>query len=332
MEIRIIEASDLKKLTSVREGEEKIGQKLIPGSELVWEKLKDEAFQFVILGICEDIGPRANLGKGGAEKAWEAFLPKLINLQENQYLSGKDCCLFGNLHFENKSQSVDELREAVVEIDNQVSSIIQKIVAAGKIPIVIGGGHNNAYGLLKGSSLAMQQAINCINLDPHADFRPLEGRHSGNGFSYAKKEGFLGNYGIVALHENYNSQAMLEQLKSEGVRFNFFERIFIRQEQSFETAVQEQLDFVKSTAFGVELDMDSIEGFPASAQTPSGISPNMARQYVHKTAVSKNAIYLHLPEAAPALVENSAEQVGKLLAYLVSDFVKAKSSKMGIKV
>nr|WP_233167177.1 arginase family protein [Pedobacter sp. ASV2] len=35
-----------------------------------------------------------------------------------------------------------------------VFPIIEKIVAAGKVPIVIGGGHNNAYPIIKGSSLA----------------------------------------------------------------------------------------------------------------------------------------------------------------------------------
>jgi arginase family enzyme len=32
--------------------------------------------------------------------------------------------------------------------------------------------------------------VNAINFDAHSDFRILEGRHSGNGFSYAYEEGF----------------------------------------------------------------------------------------------------------------------------------------------
>lgn len=58
-------------------------------------------------------------------------------------------------------------------------------------PIAIGGGHNNAYPMLKGYSLAKKEKINAINCDPHADFRALEGRHSGNGFSYAVNDGYL---------------------------------------------------------------------------------------------------------------------------------------------
>jgi arginase family enzyme len=35
--------------------------------------------------------------------------------------------------------------------------------------------------------------VNAINFDAHSDFRILEGRHSGNGFSYAYEEGFQKN-------------------------------------------------------------------------------------------------------------------------------------------
>ncbi len=42
----------------------------------------------------------------------------------------------------------------------------------------------------KQSILPLAQ-INSINLDAHSDFRPAEGRHSGNGFRYAEEDGYL---------------------------------------------------------------------------------------------------------------------------------------------
>jgi len=327
MEIQLIEEKDLKSLTAVRSGELKIGETLIPGSRVDWDQIEHESFKYVILGLCEDIGPRANHGRGGADSSWEALIPQFVNLQANRFLSGSQCCLFGCLRFEESQNDIQSLREKVKSIDHRVAGLIKKIVEAGKTPIVIGGGHNNAYGLLKGCSQAIDQPLNCINLDPHADFRALEGRHSGNGFSYAKAEGFLGNYGIVGLHESYNSQSIYERMDSEGVRYDFFEDIFVRAKKSFAACIREQLKWLGNSAYGIELDMDSIENFPASAQTPSGISPNLARQYLHLAASNKNAIYLHLAEAAPILVKNSAKQVGKMLGYLISDFIKAREEK-----
>jgi len=34
----------------------------------------------ILLGIPEDIGPRANLGKSGSHKGWGAFLKKFCSL------------------------------------------------------------------------------------------------------------------------------------------------------------------------------------------------------------------------------------------------------------
>jgi formiminoglutamase len=50
-----------------------------------------------------------------------------------------------------------------------------------------------------------KENVNAINFDAHSD-RILEGRHSGNGFSYAYEEGFLKKYFIFGLHENYTSK------------------------------------------------------------------------------------------------------------------------------
>lgn len=314
---------ELEQLVSLREGETKLGENI-----QVEKAIKDSSARFVLLGIPEDIGPRANCGRGGSDSAWRAFLPKFLNVQESNTLNGEDILLLGAFDFStlDRATTLEQQREQVSIIDDEVTELIQQIVQVNKIPLVIGGGHNNAYGLLKGTSIAKNQNINCINLDPHADFRAIEGRHSGNGFSYAKKEGYLEKYSIVGLHENYNSQNMVDQLIRDGIDFSTYESIFLRNELQFNDAINKALHFVKDDTYGVELDCDAIEHFPSSAQTPSGISALQARQYIHMAASNKNAAYLHLPEAAPSLVANSSEQVGKLLSYLVSDFIRAKNS------
>lgn len=330
MPINFITPEDLSRLTSRREGETKIGETIVAGSSVSIDELRTTSAPFVILGIPEDIGPRANCGVGGSHSAWEPFLSKFANIQENAFTKGSDYILLGNVDC-SKWNNIDTndlstLRQAVAELDEVVSGTIEAIVSAGKIPIIIGGGHNNAYGALKGSAQALKRAVHCINLDPHADYRPAEGRHSGNGFSYARREGFLGEYAILGLHENYNSNNMLQQLKKDAIHYRLFEDIFVRGKVTFPNAMRQLLSTVNTDAYGVELDCDAIEGFPSSAQSPSGISANQARQYVSAAGSSANALYLHLPEAAPSLVTGSAGQVGKLLAYLVSDFARARKN------
>ena len=95
-----------------------------------------------------------------------------------------------------KNKPVEYLRDVVSEIDIHVADVIQQVVSCNKIPIIIGGGHNNSYGNIKGTALAKGKPVNAINFDAHSDFRILEGRHSGNGFSYAYEEAFLKKYFI----------------------------------------------------------------------------------------------------------------------------------------
>lgn len=329
MNFNLLEKEDISQYTFLRDGEQKIGETILAGADYMLDNLKDCSAKFIVFGICEDVGPRANGGRGGSDTAWKPFMSKFLNIQETNELNGSSILMLGTFDFSDiegyEFGSLKTLKKIVATIDDSISSIVEFIVSAGKIPIVIGGGHNNSYGLLKGSSKALGHSINCVNLDPHADYRKLEGRHSGNGFSYAKAEGFLDKYSIIGLHENYNSKEMIDRMENDLIDYSTFEAIFLRNEIDYEDAITISLTFVSASAFGIELDCDAIENFPSSAQTPTGISALQARKYIYQAARLQNATYLHIPEAAPALVENSEDQVGKLLSYLVSDFVRGNS-------
>lgn len=330
MPLNLLEKSDLNKILKFREGEEKIGEQMRLGEELQAKDLEDLDSQFVIIGVPEDVGPRANLGKAGAESGWEYFLPAFINLQQNLFLKGDDILLLGTIDIREMphyhSNDVSKLRALVARLDQEVSELVKMVVKAEKTPILIGGGHNNAYGLIKGVSEAIGEKINCINLDPHADYRVKEGRHSGNGFRYAREEGYLDRYHICGLHQNYNSASMMELLESDqGLSYDSFDHYIIQGNGTLKEMLKGGLAKVNKSAFGVELDCDGIQHFPSSAQTSSGFSPNQARMYTYKAASEKNATYFHLTEAAPALAGDQAAAWGKLMAYLVSDFIKGRS-------
>ena len=122
------------------------------------------------------------------------------------------------------------LFEMVDHIDQEVSKLCFKLIRHKKIPIVVGGGHNNCYGIIKGLSLGLTTPINVINMDTHSDYRILEGRHSGNGFSYAKHDSYLDKYCILGLQENYTSKDVLDKLKKKKKILTYtFEDLYIRQ-------------------------------------------------------------------------------------------------------
>ncbi|HQE11223.1 MAG TPA: formimidoylglutamase [Flavipsychrobacter sp.] len=327
-----IKSTEISELISYRAGETKLGEniKTIQGTD--WKnELATSTAKFVLLGIPEDIGVRANLGIGGTQSLWQPALKAVLNIQDTPFLSGKNLLVLGHFDFttwmtESKNATLEELRRMVAAIDEEVYPLIETIVATGKIPIVIGGGHNNAYPNIKGASRAMNKKINCVNLDAHSDFRIKEGRHSGNGFRYAKDEGYLDKYALIGLHENYNSAPIIQELEQhQDIYYNTYDSIFIREQLSYSHALNEAYKFIHHNTIGIELDLDCIADTLSSAATPCGITTLQARQYIHFFGQHESVAYLHLTEGAVMLDDGRENKLTpKLAAYLVTDFMKAQ--------
>ncbi len=299
------------RFVSVRTGETKLGQRLA----------SIEAATYVLIVIAESVGPRANHGKSGAENGGEAFLSKLLNMQSNEFLSGDSLCVWGTIQMEREEPHV-ALHDYVSELDDFIQDVLTDVVNAGQVPIVVGGGHNNAFPLIRFKSQQLGQRLTIVNLDAHADYRSLEGRHSGNSFSYAFNQGFIDKYHVFGLHPRYNSQKIIDDLRKDNHYFTFDTSYLDQGVNYLDDFVVLQERFQKNNAHvGLELDMDAIAYMPSSAMTPVGISLNVARQYIRTFGTLKNVDYLHLPEAAPK-TDREAAWVGKALAYFVTDFIE----------
>lgn len=318
-ELNLISVEMLGNLVAVREGETKAGQKMKAS-----ESLADAEVKYVVLGISEDIGPQSNGGFPGSDTAFSCFVKRFVNVQSNAFFSGDSVGIIGEIKSLIKYENAEQGRKAVAELDDFVVQVLTPYVESGLIPIVIGGGHNNAFPLIKTVSQALEKSIGVINFDPHADFRPLEGRHSGNPFSYAFHETFMDFYAVFGLHQNYNSQFILDELAKNEMLFSFQDD-YLSGVADFQEDLEHFFEIISQKTYGMELDMDSIAYMPSSAFSPSGMTLEQARKYVIKLASSTEVAYFHLPEAAP---KNSQEEavVGKALTYLVTDFIKSNSN------
>lgn len=329
--LKIYSKEDVSAYINTRAGETKFGEKISFIEQL--DDLKNHKAKYVLLGIPEDIGVRANYGNAGTSQAWKAALGALLNIQHNYLTNAENLILLGEINCDqqmaqaddislSENHAVEELGALVEQLDHKVSSVIKAIVASHKIPIIIGGGHNNSYGNLRGTSEGLNSKVNCINFDAHTDFRALEHRHSGNGFSYAYEDGYLNNYFIFGLHRNYTSQSVYNEIEkhSEKVKFNLFKDIAIKNKLSFTEAIQEAETHSCNDNFGIELDMDSIELMGSSAMTPSGFSLTQSRQFLTHFSKHKYVRYIHICEGSPK-AGTFPNQIGKAIAYLVSDVV-----------
>lgn len=327
--IKLYNYKTVHKWINTRPGESKFGEKVNYLEN--FEALSHHKAKYVLLGIPEDIGVRANQGKPGTSNAWQVCLTALLNTQANRYTNPENVILLGEVRcqeFMTKSSNIDnedpnyrpKLGDLVSGIDQIVTEVVQKIVDAGKIPVIIGGGHNNAYGNIKGTSLAIKKPLNVLNIDAHTDLRTPDYRHSGNGFSFAKKENFLGKYRIFGAHRNYTPDYIFKELdESSNDQYYLFEHLLLKSSAEINKVFQEELSLTAQDDFGLELDCDAISKFPSSAQSPSGFSFNMVRNFVALAGKEENIKYLHICEAAPTPA--SETEVGKALSYLITDFI-----------
>lgn len=335
-----ITKDEIESATSVRSGETKVGEVLMSTScepvENPSERLQKSYASGVRYGIIlvpEDIGPRGNLGRPGAASAPDAFLANFCNMQFNRFYDYSKVMVAGRVELkdlQNESQgaSTEKLRELCETVDERVQTAVELVVNAGLKPIVLGGGNNNSLPTIRGVSIAAQikDGINCINCDPHADYRNIEGRHSGNPFSYAQKEGLLNKYCVFALHESYNSEDMMERLNRDGFIYFSYEECFVRKDQTYEEQLEDAAKYFQedSKPLGVELDLDSIKSMPSSALTPVGITEEEAVQFIHSMTSQFQTHYLHLSEGAPnCTTDDGIRKVGKFMALAVNTFLKA---------
>lgn len=329
-----------------RAGETRVGQ-VVAWLELAQDYqtqltvARERGAEVALVGVPESIGPRANHGRGGAEDGWPAFLQAFLNLQATPAMPVQELLLVGSVDCDDLMQSardvttddpeqVAELRALVAQIDDRVQAVVQPLFAAGFEVLLIGGGHNNAYPLLKSLAEVAGQGCGAINLDPHADFRMREGRHSGNGFNYAHHEGALQHYHIMSLHEGKNTADSMRDLNLAGFNYHNIHELY---DLWFVEALQEVCHTAKEwqAPLGIEVDLDAITQAPASAYNLTGVTMGQSYRFVAELAALASVRYLHLAEGAPACdpAGHAAgmRHAGQLLSELAVGYLRGRTHR-----
>jgi formiminoglutamase len=135
----------------------------------------------VLLGFPQDEGVRRNHGRPGAAEAPDAIRHALYRLVPWDPASDIDLPQHRPLDLGNLrvSGSLEESQEALAEV---LAGVLQR----GAVPVILGGGHETAYGHYLGYVRAGLSA-GIINIDAHLDIRPFQTArgHSGSPFRQA---------------------------------------------------------------------------------------------------------------------------------------------------
>jgi len=333
--LRPTTAEAISAMTPVRAGERKLGEtvRTMPVGTGLAEGLRalPEA-GFVVVLVPEDIGVRGNGGRPGAAHLAQAALRRLLAMQDNALVRGASIVVAGEVAVQDLMQQavgLDASRPAdlarlhalTAEVDARVSAVVAEIAREGRRVILLGGGHENAFGLLAGLRAALAAPLACVNLDAHADLRADAGRHSGNPFSKAIEAGHLDAYAMIGLHESYLNEHMATRIAGEARLHATTLDAVLRGERTVREACEKALVFVGHRPCSLEVDLDVVAGMSASAASPSGLSADEVRRCVCTLAAGMDARALHICEGIPG--EGDASGAGKLAALIACDFIKA---------
>jgi formiminoglutamase len=138
------------------------------------------AGQAVLLGFPCDEGVRRNHGRRGAALAPDAIRDCLYRLTSWDPVTEVDLASLPVLDLGNLRIDAD-----LAAAQERLGQVVAEVLKAGAVPIVLGGGHETAFGHYLGYvGAGLECAI--INIDAHLDVRPYpHGPHSGSPFRQA---------------------------------------------------------------------------------------------------------------------------------------------------
>jgi formiminoglutamase len=134
-----------------------------------------KAGRAVLVGFPQDEGVRRNHGRPGAAEAPAQIRHWLDRLTLWDGGSDVDLTQSPPLDLGNVRIAGD-----LEETQQGLGEVIGAILATRAIPIVLGGGHETAYGHYLGY-VAAQRRVGIMNIDAHLDVRPYPGGHGHSG-------------------------------------------------------------------------------------------------------------------------------------------------------
>lgn len=276
----------------------------------------------VVLGFACDAGVKRNLGRRGA-----AGGPLVIRKALSNLTCDKDFCIYdaGTVFCEN-----DALEEAQSELARQVCSILKN---NGR-PIVIGGGHEVAWGSFLGAQKylhAEKKSVGIVNFDAHFDLRnSARGASSGTPFrqcqAYCEQQGLAFNYQVFGINPAANTQALFNFAESHDVIWHCDVECHLANMQVLHASLRNFIGKCDALYVTICMDVFSTAYAPGvSAPAVLGMEPLLAIKLIEKIkrVCDERSIPLLLMDVAEMNPRfDRDDQTSKLAARLIYEVVK----------
>nr|WP_299074196.1 formimidoylglutamase [uncultured Allomuricauda sp.] len=273
-----------------------------------------------LLGYACDEGVKRNQGRIGAAKGPEVIKTSLGKFP-NHLASTVVLQDTGTITCE--AENMEAAQEA---LSKAVSTLLEK----KQFPIILGGGHDMAYGHYHGiknylDSKKEGQTIGIINFDAHFDLRkPTDNNNSGTPFyqiaTESKKENCSFNYLCLGIRKDANDRTLFEAAKELDVKYvlsDTFQMQFLDEINTWINAFIKTVDKVYVT---IDLDGFSSAYAPGvSAPSPMGFTPQIVLECLKTIIGSGKLISMDIAEMNPKYDIDG--QTAKLAASLLHHII-----------
>ncbi|MBP9722828.1 MAG: formimidoylglutamase [Gammaproteobacteria bacterium] len=281
----------------------------------------DDKYTFVIIGFACDEGVLRNQGRIGARTGPDKLRGLLANLPFN-FANNINIYDLGNIFCdpENYEHNLEDAQVAL-------GKLVEMILLSGCHPIILGGGHETAWGHYLGmANTDYAENLGIINFDAHFDLRPLLDNHLGTSgtpftqIAQARSNDNLSfDYFCIGIQRTANTLSLFEEAESLNVEYIEAENLTPDNLEEF----QKFLDFIDDhEALYVSICLDVFASSVApgvSAPQPLGILPQYVLPFLEALAYSNKVVSLDIVELAPNYdVDNNTARLG---AHLIAKYI-----------
>lgn len=270
---------------------------------------------YALLGFECDEGVRRNLGRQGARLGPKAFRKAAsgiaIHSQFNFYDAGDVRCIDENLEVAQQ----------------ELSKRVEQILSLGLKPIVIGGGHETAWGHYSGIYNYYKESVAILNFDAHFDVRELvDGKLGSSGTPFLQCNQLLQqhakefNYYCVGIQRFSNPKSLFDYAKDNNIKYIYAQDI--KDTNKASKFIDDILQKHQKIYLSICLDVFRADIAPGvSAPSVFGIELEYVVDCIRKLKQSNKIISLDIVELAPNFDINN--QTAKLAGLLMMEYISA---------
>jgi len=282
------------------------------------------------IGFCSDEGVRRNLGRVGAKEGPKyirkqfANLPMTFGNTVDLFDAGDICC---------PAEDMEEAQE-------QLALAVELVLAKNIFPIVLGGGHEVAFGHYSGINNFLKNkekqngGLGIVNFDAHFDLRPCTGKgSSGTMFSQiasqCKSENNPFSYMCLGIQTSGNTVSMFKKADALGVNYILAKDIVEPNLEQVSKDLKQFVDNQEHIYLTICSDLFNAANAPGvSAQQPFGMNPEVVLRYIKEVLDSGKVISLDIAEVSPRFDQD--DRTAKLAAVIIYAVINKLAEKVSL--